>query len=61
MKLISQADAAEYLGCSVKTIRRRISDGTLTAYRVGKTHTIRLDKDEVDAILRPIPTAGVGR
>jgi excisionase family DNA binding protein len=54
---ISQADAAARLHVSVKTIRRRIAEGTLTAYRVGPK-LIRLDPAEVDALLRPIPTAG---
>lgn len=59
MKLVSQVQAAEYLGCSTKTIRRRIADGTLTGYKVGRTHTIRVDQEELDTILRPIPSAKV--
>ena len=51
------ADAARRTGVSTKTIRRRIADGTLTGYRFGPT-LIRLDPAQVDALLRPIPTAG---
>ncbi len=51
------ADAAKRTGVSTKTIRRRIADGTLTGYRFGP-HLIRLDPAEVDALLRPIPSAG---
>ena len=53
----SIADAARRGRCSPKTIRRRIAEGNLTAYRFGP-HLIRLDPAEVDALLRPIPTAG---
>lgn len=56
-RLITIAVAADYLGVADKTIRRRISDGSLTAYRMG-SRLIRLDAAEVDELLRPIPTAG---
>ena len=32
-RLASIADAADYAACSGKTIRRRIADGTIPAYR----------------------------
>ncbi len=57
MPRISIADAAVRLGVSPKTVRRRIADGSLPAYRVGP-HLVRLDPAEVDALLRPIPCAG---
>ena len=50
------ADAAQRHACSTKTIRRRIAEGQLSAYRFGP-HLIRLDPREVEALLRPIPTA----
>ena len=50
------AEAAGRLGVSQRTIRRRIADGHLTAYRLGP-RLIRLDAIEVDAILRRIPAA----
>jgi excisionase family DNA binding protein len=36
-------------GVSVKTIRRRIADGTVTGYRIGTL--IRVDLDELRAAL----------
>ena len=51
------AEEAARHQCSVKTLRRRIAEGKLTAYRFGP-RMIRLDPAEVDALLRPIPTAG---
>jgi len=53
------AVAAEYVPCSPKTIRRRIADGSLTGYRMGP-RLIRVDLNELDALMRPIPTAGDG-
>ena len=50
------AEAAR-VGVHPKTLRRRIADGSLTAYRFGP-HLIRLDPREVDALMRPIPSAG---
>jgi len=55
-RLASLADAAEYAACSRETIRRRISDGTLHGYRLGK-RLLRVDLNEIDKALRPIPTA----
>lgn len=51
------AEAAARHKVNPRTIRRRIADGTLTGYRFGP-RMIRLDPAEVDAALRPIPTAG---
>jgi excisionase family DNA binding protein len=53
----SLAAGAEYAHCSIKTLRRRISDGSLTGYRMGP-RLIRVDLNELDTLLRPIPTAG---
>lgn len=56
-RLESVPAAADYLGVSPKTIRQRIADGTLTGYRFGP-RVLRVDLNEVEASLRPIPTAG---
>lgn len=39
------------------TIRRRIADGTIRAYRFGPK-LLRVASDDVDAMLRQVPTAG---
>lgn len=57
---ISIAEAAEYLSVSTKTIRRYIATGRLTGYRTGP-RLLRVDRNELDGLLRPIPTAGGGR
>lgn len=55
-RLASISQAAEYAACSPKTIRRRIADSSLTGYRFGQ-RIIRVDLDELDTLLRPIPAA----
>lgn len=58
-RLESIPHAAEYLGVSTKTIRRYIAAGRVTGYRTGP-RLIRVDLNELDAMLRPIPTVGGG-
>lgn len=54
---VTIATAAKRLGLSIKSIRRRIADGTLPAYRVGP-RLIRLDAEDIDRLLpRRIPAA----
>lgn len=50
-------EAAQRLGINPKTLRRRIADGKLPAYRLGR-QVVRLRPEDVDALMRPIPTAG---
>ncbi len=57
LRLIGLAQAADYAGCSTKTIRRRISDGTLTGYRFGP-RVMRVDLNELDAAMRVVPALG---
>jgi len=54
---LSQTQAAEYLGVSARTIRNYISAGTLAGHRVRGSRLVRIDRAELDALLRPIPAA----
>jgi excisionase family DNA binding protein len=54
--LASIQETADYLGTSTKTVRRYIAAGRLKAYRLGD-RAVRVDLDELDQALRPIPTA----
>ena len=56
---VSIPDAAKLANCSPKTIRRRISDGTIPAYRMGP-RMLRVDQADIERAMRPIPTAGRG-
>ena len=56
MTYLTIADVAIRWQCNPKTVRRRIAEGQLTAYRIGPK-LIRLDEAEVDALMRPIPSA----
>lgn len=42
--LVSMAVAANEVGVSIKTIRRRIADGSLHGYRVGRLIRVNLDE-----------------
>jgi len=55
---ITIQEAAVRNGVSIWTIRRRIADGTLNAWRMPNGRAIRLDADQVDQLLRPIPAGG---
>jgi len=51
-------DAAQYTSTSMDTLRRRISEGQLRAYRVGRSHMVRLKASDLDALMQPIRTVG---
>lgn len=52
--LISLTKAADMFGVSTKTIRRRIADGTVRGYRIGRL--IRVDVEEIrDALVVEMP------
>lgn len=57
--LLSQAQAAEYLGVTDRTIRNYVSRGELPAYRVGG-RVVRIDPADLEKLLRRIPTAAGG-
>ena len=55
-KLVTLADAAAEFSVCTKTIRRRIADGTVTGYKVGRV--IRVDLEELRrSLVITIPTA----
>lgn len=58
-QLLSPNQAAELLGLSVRTIRRRIASGQLPAYRSGRK-VIRIKTADLDRIFRRIPSAKGG-
>lgn len=52
----SLAEAADRTGMSIYTLRRKIADGRLPAYRSG-CRIIRVNPEEVDKLLQRIPAA----
>lgn len=52
---LSLEQAAELMSMSTKTIRRRISDGTIPAYQCGR-RPIRIRLEDLEAALRRIPS-----
>ena len=55
-RLVSLDTASAYADVSTRTLRRYISQGRLTGYRVGP-RPVKVDLIEVDQLARPIPTA----
>jgi excisionase family DNA binding protein len=53
---VSLDEAAQITALSTRTIRRRISDGTIPAYKLGKS-SIRIRLDDLEKALRRIPSA----
>jgi len=55
-RLVRLKVGAAHAGVGVRTLRRRIADGTITGYRAGQT-LVLVDLDELDAVyLQRIPT-----
>ena len=54
---LSIEEAAEVMSLSTKTIRRRISDGSIPAYRCGRRN-IQIRLDELEAASRKLPSTG---
>jgi len=56
-RLVRLKVGAAYAGVDHQTLRRRISDGTITGWRAGKA-LILVDLDELDSVyLQRIPTS----
>ncbi|MUL76466.1 helix-turn-helix domain-containing protein [Mycolicibacterium sp. CBMA 226] len=55
-RYMTLAEAADYLQISARTVRRLITDGELTGYRMGNSsRTIRVDQAEIDEqLMRPM-------
>lgn len=52
------AQAAAELQVDIKTIYRRIADGTLPAYRIKGSRLIRIRREDLDALKVPLVTGG---
>lgn len=63
MQLLTLSEGAELIGVNPRTLRRRIADGTLPAYRfkngldrLGRPRGhIRVRQEDLEALFRPIP------
>lgn len=53
LDLIGLQEAADYLGVSYRTVRRWVSNGTLTAYRAGP-RLLKVDTAELASVLHPV-------
>jgi excisionase family DNA binding protein len=55
--LLTIQETMQATGLGDKTIRRRIADGTLTAYRVGP-RALRIERSSLLKLVTPIGAAG---
>lgn len=64
-RYVTIKEAAKVLSVSEKTIRRHIASGELPAFTIGgpprRGRPIRIRLEDVEAMLRRIPTAGDDR
>ena len=58
-RLASIRVAAEHADVCTRTIRRWIADGRLTGWRTGPK-LVKVDLDELDRTIRPVPAARNG-
>jgi excisionase family DNA binding protein len=55
-KNLTLKEAAEWYGVSERSLRRRIDDGSLRAWKIGP-RSIRVAAADVEALARPVPAA----
>lgn len=68
-QFVTLQEGATAYRCDVKTLRRRIADGSLPAIRIGTrrpgtlkdTRPIRVRVSDLEAIMNPVVTAGGAR
>ncbi len=48
---------AVYIAASVKTLRRKIAAGEVPAYVCGKSGGLRVTREDLDALMRRVPSA----
>ena len=53
---ITQQEAAKLFGVNSRTIRNWITEGLITGYRLPGGHAVRVDRDEILAKIKAIPT-----
>ncbi|EWT04645.1 hypothetical protein N864_10830 [Intrasporangium chromatireducens Q5-1] len=57
---LSQAEAADELGVTDRTIRNYIARGVLPAFRPRGSRAVRIRATDLEALMQPIPTMGTG-
>lgn len=58
---LSPYEAAAYLNCTTRHVRNLQARGKLLGYRMAGGRTIRYKREDVEALLVPIPSTGGGR
>jgi excisionase family DNA binding protein len=60
-RIVTQQQAAKAVGVGDRTIRNWISEGLITGYRLPTGRAIRVDLDEIEAMIKVIPTVKAGK
>lgn len=53
---LNMRETTDFLGCHERTVRARVATGELPAYRLGREFRFR--REDVEALLKPVPSAG---
>ncbi|MEP7738111.1 helix-turn-helix domain-containing protein [Nocardioides sp. 31GB23] len=51
---LSQAEAAEYLGVTDRTVHNYIARGILPGHRIRSSRLVRIDRGDLDALLERV-------
>lgn len=54
--LVTQQKAADYLGITDRSVRNLISRGELTGFKLRGVRAVRVDMNEVEALVDTVPT-----
>lgn len=57
-KFTTLGGAADEMEISLRTVRRMISSGQLRAYRIGNTKAVRILREDLDKLLKPVVPNG---
>lgn len=57
LRMLTLPEAAARVNAHPKTLRRRISEGHLVAYRMAGSRAIRIAAEDLDKLFSPIPAA----
>ena len=56
-RMLTLPEAADFAGCHPRTLRRRIADGLLPAYRLAGSRMLRVRESDLETLFTRIPTA----
>ncbi len=58
-EMLSLRGASNYLGLSSKTLRRRVAEGVIPAYRLEGSRCLRIKRADLEAALGRVPSGSL--